>query len=139
MADLAITEAQVQTDSIANCSRGIAGEAITAGQTLYKKTADGKMWLADCDASSATAECLGIAVCDAAPEQVVSFQTKGTILIGAAASITAGTPYFLSPTAGGIGLDADILAADYLVYLGIGDDSAGIVLDIHLSEVAHAS
>lgn len=138
MADLSITAAQVQTDSIANCSRALAGEAITAGQTLYKKAADGKMWKADCDASAATAACLGIAVCDAAAEQVVSFQTKGTVLIGAGASVAQGTPYFLSPTAGGIGLDVDILAADFLVYLGIGDDADGIVLDLHLSKVAHA-
>lgn len=137
MASLTITAAEVQPDSISNCSRDIAGEAVTAGQVLYEKAADGKMWLADCDASLATATVKGIAVCNAAAEQVVSFQTKGTITIGSSASVAQGCLYCLSPTAGEICPVADILSGDYSHYIGVGDDSDGIVLNLHNSAVAH--
>ena len=54
MADLTITAANVAPGAGAVKDTGTAGEALTAGQLVYKKSADGKWYKADCN--SATAE-----------------------------------------------------------------------------------
>lgn len=143
MADLVITTSQmVQSATTSDIEHGVAGEAITAGQTVYKKASDGKMYKADANASSATAECKGIATCDAnAAGVAVSWQKSGTLTIGAAASITAGATYFVSATAGGICPEADLTTGHYVTYLGVGNSANGIVmppLGPVISGVSHA-
>ncbi len=131
MADLSITASQVVPAG--NPNTYSAGAAITAGQTVY--VSGGTAYLADCDNTSTTAGMRGIAVCSAASGQKVVVQSSGTIVIGAAASITEGTVFVLSDTAGGIKPVADLASGDYVTYIGVGDDSNGIVLNIHASGV----
>lgn len=132
MADLSITTTQViatTTNRGTHILHGTAGEAITQGQSVYLKSTDNKLYKADADDSAATAAAVGIAVSAAGvANQQVSYQKSGTIVIGAAASITAGETYFVSDTAGGIKPAADLGAGDYVTYLGVGDASNGIVM-----------
>lgn len=143
MADLSITASQiVQSTTTSHIEHGVAGEAITAGQPVYKLASDGKMYKADANASAASAAALGIATCNAnAAGVAISWQKAGTITIGAAASITAGAIYFVSATAGGICPEADLTTGHYVTFLGVGTSSNGIAMPTQgpvVSGVAHA-
>ena len=136
MADLSITAANVKTYAGADMGSGQAGEAITAGQTLYRKAADGKLWKAD-DTSIAKATCLGVALNNAAADQPVSYAKAGGVNPGAA--VIVGTIYGLTDTAGGISTIADRAAGDYITLLGVATTTSRIDLRINASGVAIAS
>ena len=137
MADLSITQAQVQPGANAPTKTATAGETITPGMPLYVKAADSKLYKADADAT-ATADCVGIALSEGAAGQYVTYQYgRSTVTLGAGAAPAQGTAYYVSTTAGGICPEADLGSGDYMTYLGIGDASNGLVLGIHASGVAH--
>ena len=149
MADLSITESQVQADTSSSGARvvyGTAGEAFTAGATVYWKSSDGKWWKADADASATLAagarDKIGIAVGTASgASQIVGIQTTGSPTIGAGASVTAGAAYYVSTTAGGICPEADITTGDFICYVGVGNSSNGIDMPrdgMAMSTVANA-
>lgn len=131
MADLTITAAEVQPDTTGKIIYGIAAEAITPGQTIYK-TATGTYGLADADAAGKKT-CVGISLNTAASGQTVGIQVTGTITIGSSATV-AETIYVLSGTAGGIAPAADLGSGDDIVYLGAGNATNDtITLNIHNS------
>lgn len=107
-ADLSITATNVIPSSAAVIQTGTAGEALTAGQLVYKKASDRKFYKADCD--SATAEvrdCYGLAVTSSATGAPVSIVIEDSSLQIAASGLTNGTIYLLSATAGGLAPAAD--------------------------------
>lgn len=119
MADLSITAASVVPGSGAKEETGIAGESITAGQVVYKDSADNKFKLADTDSATAAARIpYGIALHAASANQPLTVLTSGSITIGA--TIAAATPYFLSGTAGAICPYADVASGDYTCLIGMG-------------------
>ena len=129
MADLTITAAQV---NLVSGETGVltAGEAVSAGEVLYKKAADGKAWLA-ISSASASAAAIGIALCDAAAEQQVVHAKAGAIVdLGAAAAAAAGEGYAVSDTAGGLQLDADLVESEFVTRVceGLGDDNVRVTL-----------
>jgi outer membrane protein assembly factor BamB len=142
MADIAITTTQVvqSTDATA-IEHGVSGEAITIGQSVYRKASDGKIYKAK-DATAAEATAKGIATSSAvATGQAVSYQKAKTLTLGAGAAITAGAIYVVSDTYGGICLESEIGAGDYVCILGVGNSSNGIVIPDSgpfYSGVAHA-
>ncbi len=139
MAAISVTESEVVASTTATVVHLVAGAVIAAGKTVYK-AADGLAYLADCDASVATASLLGICVGGAtAIGQYCSVQIDGTVTIGASASLTAGMTIWLSPTAGSMtATAADILTADYLVRIGVANASHQIVMSRWYSGIAHA-
>lgn len=146
MAAISITEAQVLPDNSAGSKivSGIAGAAIAAGEAIYLDTSTQTWKLADADAAATVAEgdhC-GIAMNAAeVATQKIAVQTRGSPTLGAGASIAAGTVYVVSPTAGGIGPIADVLAGDFVCILGIGNGSNGIDMGpggAMLASTAHA-
>lgn len=117
MADLSITAANVVPGSNAKTETGVAGATITAGQVVYKDSADNKFKLADTDSATAAARSpYGIALNGASANQPLTVQISGSITIGAA--VTAGVFYYLSGTAGGICPVADVAAGDYPCVIG---------------------
>jgi hypothetical protein len=128
MVDISITATLVIPGSDAVIDRGgFAGAAITAGQIVYKEAATGLIKLADAD--SATAEVkvpYGIALNSAAIGQPVAVQTSGSITIGG--TLVAGTPYYLSDTAGGIRTTPD--TGDRVVQLGLATSTTVLALRI---------
>jgi hypothetical protein len=132
MADLVITAASVLPSTNAVSQTGTAGEALTAGQALYQKSADSKWYKADCN--SATAEvraAKAIALTGSAAGQPVVVQTGGRITIGA--TVAAGTAYYLSGTAGGIRPAADNTTGDYPQVIGMGVSTTDIQLNFALA------
>lgn len=139
MADISITAGNVLTSTGAVTTQGIAGEAVTAGQCVYKKAADGEYYKADCDASSVSGNSeidnvAGIALNTAGASQPLHVQTGGTITIGG--TVTVGTPYFVSSgTAGGIMPYADLCTTDYVSLIGIATTTGAIKMSISVTGV----
>ncbi|NPU63386.1 hypothetical protein HL667_00045 [Bradyrhizobium sp. 83012] len=117
MADLTITAANVVQGAEAVTEDGLAGETITQGQQVYWVATEGKYYKADCDSATAAVRSpRGVALNAASANQPLRIQKSGDITIGA--TLTAGTAYYLSKTAGGICPLADV-AGGYPVIVGI--------------------
>jgi hypothetical protein len=134
VADLTITAASVIAGS-GTIERGTAGATITAGQVVYKSA--GKYQLADNDSATAAAKSpRGIALNGGSDGQPMSIMTSGSITIGA--TLTAGTAYYLSSTAGGICPLADVISGDNVVLLGVASSTTVLKLNITDSGVTLA-
>jgi hypothetical protein len=138
MADISIAAANVVRGTGAKIETGIAGATITAGQTVYKDTADGDKYKpADADAGTATIRTTrGIALNGASNNQPLAIQVEGLITIGG--TVAVGGVYVQSDTAGGIMPAADLESGDYVTVLGVGVSATQIDLQIHASGVAVA-
>jgi uncharacterized phage protein gp47/JayE len=130
VADIAITAANVAAGSDAVIEKGTAGATITAGQVVYKDTADNRFKLVDSDSATAAARNpYGIALNSASSGQPLSVQRAGDITVGG--TLTAGTAYYASSgTAGGIAPLADIASGDDPILLGLAKSAAVLQLKI---------
>lgn len=127
MSDISITATSVLQGGNAVVVHGIAGVAITAGQVVYLDAATGKWKLADANGSGTTHPG-GIALNGAASGQPVAVQTSGDITVGG--SLTAGSRYYLSGTAGGIMPEADLTTGDNVALLGLAKSTTVLALKI---------
>lgn len=135
MADLTITATSVvQGASGISVLDGILGASVTAGQSVYLDTAASTYKLADANASSTTAQTAGIALNGGASGQPVKVLASGPITIGA--TVTVGTIYVQSATAGGIAPAADLATGHYVTILGVGISASQIQVGISKSGVA---
>lgn len=135
MADLTQTAANVRCGSDSLVSVVQAGEAISAGQPVYKST-DGKYYLADANDSTKT-NCSAIALTNASTDDYVVVQTGGTMNIGA--TTVAGQLYVLSGNVGKIAPASDLTTGWYPVTLGAATDATGsVALNIDVGTVAHS-
>lgn len=138
MAAISITS-PVVPGNLKDIRTGQAGVAITSGQTLYRDaTAGNKLKLADADAE-ATAQAVGIAVCDAGINELVSYATNGNTVTQVGTTFTVGVAYFLGPTAGGISPEADVLSGDYKTYIGVATTTSALKVHIHIGGVAETA
>jgi len=134
MTDISITAASVVAAASAVKQTGIAGEAITAGQVVYKAAATGKFML--CDGDSATAAVrvpLGIALNGGSDGQPMVIAKSGDVTIGA--TLTAGTAYYLGDDPGGICPLADVTTGDDVVLIGLAKSTSVLAVNIIVSGV----
>lgn len=122
MADVSITAANVVHDINAAYGSGVAGVTITAGQVVYLDAGTNTIKLADANASSATADAVGIALHGALSGQPIKYQTGGDITVGG--TVTVGGAYVVSATPGGIAPVADLTSGWYTKLLMLGRTSA---------------
>ena len=134
MADVVVTAAEVLPTTATQKTQGTAGATITAGQTVYLDSSDNKYKLADADASATTAAVVGIALNNAADGQPLTIAIGGSLDPGF--TVTVGTIYVQSGTAGGIAPAADLASLDYVTIIGIGLTAASLSLAIKASGVA---
>jgi hypothetical protein len=135
MAALTITAASVVPDATGTFETLTAGVALTAGQSVYRESATGYAKL--CDSDSATAEAreyYGTVVNGSAANQKATIQRGGLLTIGA--TVAAGTPYFTSATAGGIGPFGDLASGQYPTFIGFGVSATQINISPVRSGVA---
>jgi len=126
MADITVTPASVVAGANAITRDGIAGETITAGQTLYLHS-DGKLYKALSD-TALHAAVVGIALNGGAINQPIEYVVSDDDLtIGA--TVAAGVLYFASNTAGGIAPAADISTGEFVTFVGIGISTTKIKTD----------
>lgn len=135
MADIVVTAANVAHGANALIKVGTAGATITAGQPVYLDSATGKYKLADNNLSAAAANAIGIALngcSDGQPIQVVYDDDDFT----PGATLTLGTIYVLSATAGGIAPSADLASGNYMAILFVPKSTSKAVLKLLKSGVA---
>lgn len=133
MADLTITAANVLPQTGAQILFGTAAEAITAGKTVYFND-DAKWALADSDSATAAARNgSAVAVNSAAAGQPVAVQKGGDLALGAV--LTAGDPYYVSSTAGGICPHEDLSAGENVVQIGIAKSATVLAISVQNSGV----
>lgn len=135
MADLTITAASVQK-GVNSPITGVAGETITAGQGVYVKASDKRLWKAQADGTAAEAEAVGVALNGGAAGQPIAYQKTGTITIGA--TVAVGTIYVVSATFGGIAPWADLAATNYVTIVGVGATTGTIALAFNATGIQHA-
>jgi len=128
MADVTVTAADVVPGANAVYRDGIAGATVTAGQVCYVDATDGRVKLADANASAATANAVGIAVNGASSGQPVrlvveddDFTVGGTVAKGV---------YVLSATAGGIAPVGDVTTGWYPVVLGVAISTSTLIVKL---------
>ena len=129
MADISVTAANVVFSVNAKFYYGTAGATITAGQTVYLDSATGKYKLGDANASAATAAIKGIAAVncsDGQPIQVGYWDDDFT----PGATLTNGTVYVASATAGGIAPAADLTTGWYPTVLYVAKSTTKSVLNL---------
>jgi predicted transcriptional regulator len=130
MADLSITAANCLKDAGATTETGVAGETVTAGQSVYKDATDGgKFKKADANGTAAQAVVYGIALNGAAAGQPLTVQKTGDIAIGG--TVVVGQTYVQSVNAGGIAPISDIASSSKLSVIGYGKSAALLTLDIN--------
>jgi hypothetical protein len=130
MSDISITAANVVASGGATIDRSAnAGASITAGQVVYKDDTTGTWKLADNNSATAEAKTPeGIALNGAASGQPLAVATAGDITIGG--TLTAGSPYYLSGTAGGIAPAADLASGMNVCLLGLAKSTTVLTLRI---------
>lgn len=129
MADISITAANCVTVG-GTFERGyVAGETITAGQYVYLKSSNSKWMKAQSDGTTEESGynvLTGIALNGASAGQPIVVQLSGTVTVGG--TLTAGTVYYVSNTAGGIAPFADLSSTNKSAIIGMGASST--VLDL---------
>jgi hypothetical protein len=131
MADLTITAANVAVGSqTTRISIVQVGEAVTQGQPIYPDSTTAKYLKADANVD-AKIQVGGVALTAAASNGFVVMASSGSINLGA--TLTIGTIYVLSDTAGGIMPSADLSAGDNVVILGTATTTALLNLDIQIT------
>jgi hypothetical protein len=134
MADLTITAASVKASDKATKMIKEAGATITAGQVVYLD-ADDKFKLAQAT-TNITSAVLGIAISGAASGQPVTVVTRDPEFTpGATLSLSAAGAtglYVLSAAnAGGVAPQSDLVATNWLVFLGAAISTTKLNLQIN--------
>lgn len=133
MADISITAANVVIVS-GSASTGTAGETITAGQALYLNSTDNELYKADANDTAAKAVVVGVALNGASNGQPLSYAPAGCV-VNMGATLTVGTIYVLSTTAGGVAPSTDLATSSYVTVLGVAQTAANLKLTTIISGV----
>lgn len=130
MADLTVTAASVLPGTASDCDfeNGTAGEALTAGQSVYKLSTDSKFYKADANADSTKSVGVGVALNSAlVAGSPVRVQKRGKYTCGA--TVTVGAVFVFSATAGGIAPVADLTTGWYTGIFGVAASTTEIYLN----------
>jgi len=135
MAAISITATSVVAGSNAVRDSGIAGEAVTAGQTIYINSTTNRVMLADTNSATAEARVAkGVALNGAAAEQPVTYIKEGDLTVNAV--LTKGVGYYLGGAGGAIVPVADLTTGDYTCFLGIAKSTTVLAIKIQSAGVA---
>lgn len=116
MADITVTAANV-LKTAATIGSGTAGEAITAGQPVYLKASDSKLYKAQADGTAEEVAAVGIALHGAGANQPLSYAGNGSTLNIGGTTAKAIT-YCVSAAAGGIAPMGDLTSGQRICELG---------------------
>lgn len=119
--------------------RGIAGETITAGQPVYKNSADSNRLYRSSALVLAQAQVVGIALHGASAGQPLAYATGGDINLGGS-TMVLGTVYVVSgANVGGIAPSADLDAGTtwYATVLGVSSSATNLKLALRQSNTVN--
>lgn len=135
MAEYTLTEAEVLGTPGPHL---IAGEAIAAGDLLYRKSSDNRVYKAQSDGTAEEAVVIGIALSSAAAAgQPVVYQAGGEVTVQSDAFTVVGALLVLGGTPG-VAQDAgDLSDGDYVTVIGYSTAANKMVLDIAATGVQY--
>lgn len=136
MAEITVTAATVALSSGGQIV-GTAGETITAGQALYLKAADSRLWKAQADGTAAEAAAVGIALHGSLAGQPLAYAPHGA-LINIGGTTAAGVFYYVGTTAGGVGLAGDLASTNKVCQLGYATATSGAVFNVRITDTVSA-
>jgi hypothetical protein len=114
----------------------VSGEAILAGQIVYREVTTKKIKLAS-TASAEKADVTGVAMSSAPTAgQIIKVQWDGEVT--GTATLVVGEPYFACETAGNVQPAADIGANEFMCFVGFASAANKLKLGIFAGSVAHA-
>lgn len=120
MAEIVQVPANVKmTSGVA--AQGTSGEVVNAGDHVYKKAADAKLYQAENDVDAASADVIGVALANTpGADQPLAYALPGAV-INPGATLGLSDVYVLSSTAGRMELDSDVAAEDteYKTFVGV--------------------
>jgi predicted transcriptional regulator len=128
MAEITVTAASVALSSGTQVV-GIAGETITAGQSVYLKASDNRLYKAQADGTAAEADAVGIALHGSLAGQPLAYAGNGSV-INIGGTTAAGVFYYVGPTAGGVGLAGDLASTNRVTQLGYATGTSGAVFNV---------
>ncbi|MDA9499279.1 hypothetical protein [Bradyrhizobium sp. CCBAU 11357] len=135
MVDLVITASAVLANTGARTEQGAAGEAITAGQLVYRDATSGQYFKSDSNAPTAAARVVrGVALNGASAGQPLQIARPGSD-ITMNAVFTAGVTYYLSDTPGGICPLADVGTGEYFTPIGVAKSTTVLAFNPTMSGV----
>lgn len=126
MADLIITPGSVKP--IGGSAQTLyvqVGVEVTQGESLYRGE-DRKYYKADSNLSQEAATVIGIALTPALADGYCLIQTSGRIHLGAA--LTKGELYVVGATGGSIAPFSDLVAGDWISFLGLASSASELIL-----------
>lgn len=124
MADLVVTAANVVWQS-GSKEWGVSGASLTPGMSVYRKASDSKWYGMQHDGTQAESGYgvkIGICLTTSAANQPVCVQYDGSISFGAI--LTSGERYYVGAGTGGICAVADIIAGEYVTFLGVATSTS---------------
>lgn len=135
MAAYTITAAEVTAGTGATVLYGIAGAAITAGQSLYLDSTTNTLKLAQADGTAAEAACVGVAINSSAAGQPCGYVAQGDVNLDTAALTGAskGEVTTLGATAGGLYPNEDVQTTERVTIVGIMKTSNPGVLTVAIN------
>jgi len=136
MVDITVTPANVRWVSGTAPRKAVAGAQIDPGELVYKDLTTLEHLLADADTDAAS-EVDGLAISNGEDGREMWIAPAGA-RCNFGATLTAGTVYALSATAGGIAPEADLATGDYIVVVCIGEGTALANLILAKGPVVHA-
>jgi len=123
--------ANVRPDTTKALEAGKVGEAVVAGNVIYRNTVTNRWWKYDADGTDAATQLeLAIAM-NSAPgaEQPIQFQRLDGSLINVGSAVEVGRSYWAAGTGGGI-QDSYPDTGDNAVFIGVGKTTALIETQI---------
>lgn len=127
MADLTITASSVKpVGANAQVKCLLMGESVAQGDVVYLDSSDNKYYKADADLSQASATATGICLTPASADGYSMVMTSGTINLGA--TLTKGELYCVSATGGKIAPFSDLVAGDWITFLGVAKSASELIL-----------
>lgn len=135
MADLTVVASNVKPGASVVTKRGIAGEVISAGESIFV-AADKTIQLCENDQAALDAACKGVSLNGAAVGQPVEYAVTGDVDMGVILSI--GQTYVVGAAPGGIAPEVDVVTGEFLTVIGVATTTSNLKLGILQSGVAHA-
>lgn len=126
MADVTVTTGDVAIITASKKERGGTGGAtLTAGQIIYQ---DGNKFKGAVNSSATLAAAKGILLTPTADNRRCTYAYENGTEIDIGATLTEGTWYCVSSTAGNIHPFADLASGEQLVWVGYGNSDGNLMM-----------
>lgn len=139
MPNLTVVPTELLTQNSPTLRILAAGEAIDAGEVVYRDATTLTYKLAQCDGTADEADAVGIAAHDANATNPVTIVSSGVVVLGATAAPIAGVVYMLSPTPGKIMPVTDQVVGQHVTVVGVGAVNNALFLHVGGSGEQRAS